>query len=578
VLAAGAIAGCGALATGATVWGVRRSPILVDPGATAVVRGLFVASYVAVGLYTWWRRPDSRLGVLLLGAGFLCTPTSLVASGDGATYAVGRVALAGFIVYLVYVFLCFPRDRLGSRLERRLVTGFAGATAVVWLLALLLTETLPSGGALADCGDACPGNPFQLGGASDGASDAVRGLVTSLTAAGLVGVAAVLVLKWRTQPALRRRAVEPVLAAVVALDASYVAFTLAHQAGTGLDDVLRATTAASALAIPFAFLLGEIRGRVLVATSLARLLDRVQGERVTPRRVESLIGEALGDPTLELALWEPERHRYLDVEGAPVDVEDVAAGRAVTPVLREGRRVAVLIHDPLLDEVSEVVDGLTATSFVLLENTRLVEELRASRGRLVETAQRERLRLERNLHDGAQQRLLNIQLRVADATLHAVDPVLVSELEDIGRDASAAAEELRELAHGLYPTVLRERGLADALRSFGAAVPLRVVVAAGGVSRCPTWIEEGVYFCVLEAVQNAVKHAGPATAITVTIAPRGHEIEFSVADDGRGFDLSTEFAGTGLVGMRDRIGAIGGELEIVSELGEGTTVRGIVPR
>jgi signal transduction histidine kinase len=577
VLAVSVVGGCGALVTGLTIWGVRQSTTLPDPGATAVIRGLFVAAYVAVGLYTWWRRPDSKLGALLVGAGFVFGLTSFVASANDVAYAVGRVSLAALVVYLAYVFLCFPRDRLATTLERRLVLGLAVATGVGWVLALALTETLPSGGALADCGSACPANPFRVEGVSAAVSDAVRGVVSTVTAAGLIGLAVVLAYKWRTQSPLARRAVEPVLAAVIALDLSYVVFTLAREAGAGAEGFLRVMTAASGLAIPFALLLGEVRGRVLVATSLARLLDRVEGERVTPKRIQSLIREALGDPTLELVLWDPGRHHYVDVEGAPVEPGNVAAGRELTPVLRDGRRVAFLVHDPRLEEVSEVVDGLTATSFVLLENTRLVEELRASRSRLVDTAQQERLRLERNLHDGAQQRLVNIQIKVADAQAHTADAGLAAELEEIGRDAAAAVEELRELAHGLYPTVLRERGLADAVRSFGAAAPLSVRVVDDGVGRCSPWVEEGVYFCVLEAIQNAVKHAGPGATVTVTIARPGEEIVFSITDDGPGFDLAVRSAGSGLVGMRDRIGAIGGELELVSRRGSGTTVRGVVP-
>src|SRR5262249_37312878 len=154
-----------------------------------------------------------------------------------------------------------------------------------------------------------------------------------------------------------------------------------------------------------------------------------------------------------------------------------------------------------------------ASSLMLLENARLVEELHASRRRIVTTAEHERLRLERDLHDGAQQRLMAIQIKLALLRDRVDEPGIAAELDEIGGDASAAVDELRGLAHGIYPTVLRERGLGDGLRALARSVPLPVEVRDDGVGRCEPAVEAAVYFCAAEAIQNATKHGGPATRV-----------------------------------------------------------------
>jgi signal transduction histidine kinase len=214
---------------------------------------------------------------------------------------------------------------------------------------------------------------------------------------------------------------------------------------------------------------------------------------------------------------------------------------------------------------------------MLLENTQLLEELRASRARLVATAQRERLRLERDLHDGAQQRLMSLQIKLAQARERTGDGELGAELDQIAEDAAAAVDELRVLAHGIYPTVLRERGLGDALGSLADGAPIAVHVVNHGIGRCAPTVEGAVYFCALEAIQNAIKHGGATARITVTLELRGDEIAFAVADDGVGFEPREKAPGFGLVSMHDRIGAVEGVLEVVSSPGHGTVIRGTVP-
>ena len=209
---------------------------------------------------------------------------------------------------------------------------------------------------------------------------------------------------------------------------------------------------------------------------------------------------------------------------------------------------------------------------LLSENADLVEELRASRKRIVEAVQRERRRLEQDLHDGAQQRLMAIQIKLRMAEQLAPDGDLAELLGEIDADATRAVDELRTLARGIYPPALRDFGPADALRAVAARWPGAVSVIDRGIGRTSDPIEAAVYFCVCEAIQNATKHAGAGAAVTVTLGRRQRTIEFAVVDDGKGFATDRGARGMGLTGMCDRVEAVGGRFQIDSTPGEGTRV------
>ncbi len=573
--AAVGLAGAGAGATAATIWAVGQSPILVRPEGTAIMRGLLIAAWIAAGVYMWWRRPDNRLGLLVAGAGFFYAGTSLNASGDSVTYTIGRVWLAAFLVYLIYIFLCFPRDRLDAARDRWYIAGFAGVSAVLWAFVVAFAERLPPGGPFAECASKCPDNGFRLVSVSDGFSDALIAAVGAATAAALIGVCIMLVAKARSRYRLRRRAVEPLLYASVVIIGAYITNTFIDSTGATLQ-ALRIAETAGAILIPVAMLAGLAQARTYAAVTMGRLVASVRGERVTQSRMQDLLRDALGDPSLTLALWDRDRSRYLDVEGAVVGMPATAPGRALTRVTNDGRPAAALEYNASLDDAGGVLEGLAETSLVLLENTRLVDELRASRARIVASADRERHRLERDLHDGAQQRLILLQMKIGRVERRIVDATLAGQLEEIRDDAAAALEELRVLAHGIYPTVLRERGLPEALRAFAVDAPIAVRVRDRGIGRCSPTVEAALYFCVLEAIQNAAKHAGAGARLAVELSREGNQIEFSVSDDGRGFGEGVTSDGMGFATMRDRIGAVGGDLEISSVPGAGVTVRASV--
>jgi signal transduction histidine kinase len=548
----------------------------LSPDGRSYVRGLGVALYVLAGVYLTWRRPGSRFGLYLAGSGLLLAVAALNASHDELAHTIGRIFFAVYVICLAYVLLAFPHDSLRTRLERQLVAVIAISTAVLWVVALPFIRALPVGGALTDCVGTCPGNAFQIVSTPHALSETLENTISFATAAGLLTVGVVLADKARSPSRLRRRLVVPLLLCASLLAINYAVFTLVRELDIVTSTLGFAIVAAVAtLAIPVVMVVGQVRGRVVAATSLGQLVSSISDEPITSERIEMLLQEALGDPTLRLALWDARQSRYVDVHGDPVELR-TSAETAVTYVEREGHPLAALAHDSLLDEASGVARGLAATSLLLLEHTQLIEDLRASRARVAASQQQERLKLERDLHDGAQQRLFAIQIKL-DALEHRVDdPNLALELNDIALDAAAAVEELRTLAHGLYPALLRERGLPDALRSIalGAAVPVRI--DDRGIGRCPPTIEEAVYFCVREAIQNTTKHGGPNARVTVTLERRGDDLDVVVADDGVGFDVAEHPDSMGLVSMRDRIGSVG-ELEITSRPGRGTTVHAVVP-
>jgi len=571
-----AVGVAGLIAAGITAWATASSTTLVDPWGLALWRSGIVAAYVAVGVHTWWRRPDSRLGPLVAALGFVYAATSLVGSEVAVVYTLGMVVWAAAIVYSAYVYLCFPRGRLESALERRFLMGFALSTALVWAFILALSPTLPPGGSFVSCGTRCPPNALQIVGGQAATGAVLTAAFQIVVSVSTIGVAMLIVNKARSSSYSRRRAITPLAVVFIAYIVEFGIALFLLPAYPGTREALRVAGGVLMLAIPAAILVGQIQGDVFAARSLRRIAVR-RGTQLTPATVQNVLRDALRDSTLRLAVWSPDGDGYVDAQGAPLDLRGESRERAVTPITQGDQPVAALVHDPTFATDSDVVEGLVAASVMALENSRLLEELRASRARIVAAAQRERLRLERDLHDGAQQRLMGIQIKLRMAQQHSPSQALVEELEEIGLDAAEAVEELRALAHGIYPAVLRDRGLADALRSLAMSAPIPLQISDDGIGRCDGPTEAAIYFCALEAIQNAIKHAGAGARVTVALGRDERGIHFVIADDGIGMDTRKSADGVGLISMRDRIGAVAGELEIVSSPGRGTSIRGTVP-
>jgi signal transduction histidine kinase len=264
---------------------------------------------------------------------------------------------------------------------------------------------------------------------------------------------------------------------------------------------------------------------------------------------------------------------------------DLPAGRAVTTVGADDRRDVALVHDVALLDDHELLEGVGGMVLADWRHERLTVDLgramtglEQSRRRIAETADLERARIERDLHDGAQQRLVSLRIRLGLAEEHLMtDPDAgIQVLKELGFEAEAALDELRSLARGVYPPVLTDRGVPDALRSIAMLVPLPVQVVAVGVTRHPIEIEGATYFACAEALQNASKHAHGATGVWIKLSQTRNRLRFEVRDDGPGF-APDGVQGRGLRNMRDRIEAIGGRLTVESEPGRGTWVSGSAP-
>lgn len=454
------------LATTVTAWGVARSPILVHPGGLWIWRSLFVASYLAVGGYTWWRRPESRIGPIVAAYGFLYSLTTLNASGDPLAHTLGMVLWAAYIVYTGYVFLCFPRGRLASRLQRRFMLAWVLSAVLLLGLICALSPALPAGSDFTNCGTACPHNALQVVTGYAATGMALISAFNIVFTVAAIGVAMLVFEQARSSSRLRRRALTPLAAVVLANIVEFVVSLFLPSAFPETRETLKVLNGLTTLAVPAAIFAGQLRGAAFAAVSLGQIALREGGRSMTAADVQRVIAEALGDPTLRLAVWASERGVYVDLDGRALELPGDGPVPGVTRISRNDGPLAVLIHNPTLDTDSDIVEGLAATSLLLLENTRLVEELRASRLRIVQTAARERQRLEQDLHDGAQQRLTAVQIRLRLAQAKAESEELSAELEAIGLEAAEAIEELRTLAHGIYPLSLQDRGLPGALRAL----------------------------------------------------------------------------------------------------------------
>jgi signal transduction histidine kinase len=331
-----------------------------------------------------------------------------------------------------------------------------------------------------------------------------------------------------------------------------------------------------ALAIPagaLALAALETLYRVLAVSSHALLVPRM-----TPGGpVREMLAESLGDRTVNVVYWLPDRETFVDEQGRPVELPQPDSGRAWTAVDRDGRRLAAIIHDAALDTSPELVMAAAAASSLAIDNERLkadlqarVEELRRSRLRIIEAGDAARRRIERDLHDGAQQQLVSLALDLRMLKARLKDP----QIDELSGRLATALAELRELARGIHPAILTDRGLAPAIQSLAdrATVPVSVDVVVE--ERLAPSIEAAAYFLVAEALTNVARYA-EASSAWVQIRREREALIVEVSDDGvGGVDPS---AGSGIRGLQDRVAAVGGTLEIDSPPGHGTRLHATLP-
>jgi signal transduction histidine kinase len=560
------------------------------PGATfggesweaAVVELVAGWSMIGAGLYVWVGRGEGRSGLLLALAGM----TWFVAEWDnpgigiGTAFTLGLVGHALAPAFVAHAVLAYPFGRLPSRLERLSVSSaYVDTALVLGLLPALFFEPGRQGCSL------CPPNLLVLDSRSD--------LFASLNLWGIwlgiiwtIGIAALCIVRLaRSSPPLTRLTAPVLLSGIAYLLLVLWGFVQSVPRGLPATDAVAfrlwlgqaAALTAIALGVAWSWLLRR-RTRSVMASLVVEL-----GESPPLGALREMLARSLGDPDLTVAYPLRDPERLVDAAGMPVDPAE-REGRAMTPLVRQGQTVAMLFHrEGLLDDPA-IVDEVVAATRLALENDRLqaevlaqLEALRASRARVVATGDAERRRLERDLHDGAQQRLvgLSLALRLARTKLGPLpDPKVVALIDRTERALRMAIDELRELAHGIYPAILTDEGLSAAVEAlaYRATIPIEIIEMPE--QRFPTPVETAAYFLIAEVTGSIADQAG-ARDVTIDIRHDGKRLVVEVADDGGGGasrDPESRFTD-----LADRIGALDGKFRVNYAPAGARTIQAEIP-
>jgi signal transduction histidine kinase len=528
-------------------------------------------AFIGTGLFAWSRRPENRVGKLMVATGFAWSAVGLEQSNSPLLFSIGMAIGPLYLVFVTWLVLAFPDGRMKTRLaDLLLLIGFVDVLVIYEVGVLLDIDTKDMGGDV-------PDNVFAIVHAPGVASafDTASAAIGAITIATIVGL---VVRRRRHATAVARHASAPVLwTGMVCLSAVAVSLGISSSGVSDLAHNIAASVAMLAfLALPFAYLIGLLRSRYARAGTVGGVLGALSSRAV----LRDTLADALGDPSLRLVYFTA-GGRWVDREGKPVELPE----RGVTKVERDGACIGAILHDPQLDDEPDLVQAIAAAAALALENERLEAELRArvdelqeSRAKLIEVSMAERRSLERDLHDGAQQRLvaLSVQVGLARRKLND-DPSAAAELLDrAGEELRLALEELRELARGIHPAILTDRGLCPALQTLIDRAPpdLDVELADAPDDRLPAPIEIAAYFVVSESLTNIAKYARAGHASVSVQRRNGHAV-IEVRDDGvGGADPNT---GTGLRGLAERLTIVDGRLEVISPPGEGTLIRAEIP-
>ena len=554
----------GALGVGMLVGTAQNGPLVLG----AVLEVLVGWSFVACGIFLWARRPANRLGPLMTTVGFLwLLGRTMTLVPNPVAYTAGLwltdLWAAAFALFL----LSFPTGRLTSRADLAIVGIFLFVTVpleFLWLLFLV-----PENGQ----------NALGIA-ANESAAHVIDTIQRALISLGSVLLVIALGRRWLRSSGPVRRQMAPVLAGAVAILLQSASWILLSS-GTSLE-LLDDLIFLAQIAIPIMVVSVMLRARMARA-GVADLVVEL-GQTPTPARLRDALANALGDPALQVAYWSPIQDRFVDAAGEPRALPEDGTGQAVTLLERNGVPEAAIIHDAILLEEPGLIASVASAMRLAVENDRLtaaveaqLAEVRASRARIVAAGDAERRRIERDLHDGAQQRLvaLTLALRLARTRLgDDADAQVRLSLEQASDEAKAALSELRELARGIHPQILTEAGLHAAIESLAARSPATVSVDIAPEARFEPAVEAIAYFVVSESLANVAKHAR-AGAVRIRAGWQDGVLTVEVADDGRGgADPRT---GTGLRGLLDRVSAADGTLEVVSPHGVGTRIVARIP-
>lgn len=571
----------------AAIWVTLDASFLEYPGWLAAQKADFIIGPIGVGLYWRQRRPQNHLGLLLIALGLVGLMYILASTTDPTLFGIGLLAEIPIYVITSIIILAFPSGRL-DKASKWLIVGLIIPAVVVSAVGILAAPDAGPGFSISGCLAQCPANGVAIWPSPSWTpqlNDVYGGLLIALPLA----TAGMLVWRYLTGTPPRRRALAiggPIALVFLLTQASYRTLffiapnglaATAHPVQSGLQWALAVTRSL----VWYGFLFALIAAELYAGRVLRRLIHSSLG-RPSFRELEEEVRSALGDPGLRLGFWRDRSDGWVDAEGAPL--EPPRPDQTSSEIDRDGHPVVAIIHDQQLREDPELVRAAGAVAVLERENAELDEawkdalsELLDSRARLVQVGDRERRKLERDLHDGAQHLVLAALVRLSTANALASDsPELRDLLDRAEQDLDEAIGELRELAHGIFPTVLADRGLAGSLRTLALRFPGRVSLSEVIERRFAPEIEAALYYCCLEATQNVTKHAGPDARTSIRVYLDGRELRLEVRDDGAGFDLSAPLQGIGLQSMRDRLGAVGGHAEVASRPGAGTVVTAAV--
>lgn len=559
-----ALAGLG-LASSFLAYGLANDEV---SGIQIALMAWISVPFIGAGLIARWRRPDSRLGLLMIGVGFTSGLSGLQFAEHDLPYTVGALFDIVPAALFLHVYLAFPNGYLRSWFER----------AVVALAYLAAVGLQPFKMAVGGYG---PHNLLAVSLEPELAAALQRVQLLSLSAFCLIGIGMLVTRRRRAGPPLRRALallIDSFALGLLMIAVLFASAVIEWFDGDTFLAIQRSTLFVVGLS-PIAFLVGLLDAR-LARSAVGDLMLELRTEPA-PDDLRDALARALRDPSLELAYWLPDFEVYVDREGRPVELPDLN-GRATTLIDRDGTQVAALIHDSAVGDEPELLEAVGAAAGIALENGRLhaelrarLEELRGSRARIVEAAQNERQLLERNLHDGAQQRLiaLSLDLSLLKGQVEAESEARAG-IDQARREIAKSLGELREIARGIHPAVVSGHGLAVALEQLAVRAPLPVSLKVEVDGRLPEALEVAAYYVVAESLSNIAKHA-QATTARIDVVKEHDELVLEVVDDGVGGADSER--GSGLRGLADRVEALGGRLRVWTPRGGGTRVKAEIP-
>lgn len=575
-------------AAGTAVIGAN-SAILNERGVFVSLRTGGCVGLAVLALLVFWRGSHPRLGWLLLLLAYVFELAALTASHSPIPFAIGRITIPLAIVLTVYVCFAYPTGRVGDNARAVSLMKAGAAVTALGLADVLVSRTPTIAGPFTRCSPGgCPSNPLQIFELGAGPGRALSATLVAATGAFLVAAAALTLLRMVNASRLQQRSLMPLFAWTVLASLGYGFFIVVRV----IDEHAALLTAAAVVvaaiiaAMPLAIGLAIGRGRMFSMAALEHVIADL-GEYPSLDTLERVTAHAFADPTLKLMFWRPSVGRYVDIAGRFIEPSEIEPGRQVTRFGGDEESVLAVVHDGVLSQDPDVMEAAGAAIRLVVENARLhgdlsksVAEIEASRKRVASAADQERRRIEQDLHDGAQQDLiaLRIKLHVLEEQAATDSAAVARGLAEAGRRVEHALVQIRNLAKGVYPSALGDLGLSYALAAMIRDAPMDVSLHVDVTGRFVPEVETAVYFCCFEGLQNIAKHCGAGARVDLRVSERHGALDFVLSDTGPGFDPTQARGTRGLTGMRDRLEAVGGELVISSSPGVGTSLFGHVPR